>query len=684
MVGVVLDDRYRVIRRLASGGMSKVYIGHDERLDRPVAIKIMNADLAEDPAFIKRFTREARAAARIWHPNVVTVHDQGTDPEHGAVFLIMELVRGATLREVLRDRGTLKPAEALAVVELLLTGLGAAHREGLVHRDIKPENILIDDEGRLLVADFGLARAVAESAHTTHSGMGGAVFGTIAYLSPEQVVRGYADARSDVYAVGVMLYELLTGMPPYIGDNAVSVAYRHVNDDVPPPSEEVPDLPGEVDDLVIEATNRDPLKRPVDAQQMLAQVRRAQLLLNYEDTPLPTPPVPVALTGPSSGPSSSNAEPSTSGALTRGLDDLAAGGAHAEDADTERSPIRGAMTAHIGSVRALAVPGQDRGRQPRLGPTDDDGHLDDPPPTPAKAKRRGWLVAVSFLTVLLLVAGGTFWWFQYGRWTEVPNFAQASSSAQVTEIAKKADVALALQEPQFDEAVAPGSVISVTPKPGTRLVRGSDVKIVRSKGPERYTTASSMLGQPPEVVLAQLQKDFGDRITITQDKQYDDTHPAGTVSNFDPPPGTEMKPGSTLTMITSLGPSPIPMTHVTGKTPEEATKLLNDSGFVPTVSKDQEFSDTVPAGMVSRTDPVAGTQTQPGSTVTIVLSKGQDLIDVPDVIGMTSAKATDILQKAGFAVQKTTIFISLDLVAKQDPASGTKAKRGSTVTISVV
>lgn len=659
MVGVVLDGRYRVLRRLASGGMSKVYIGHDDRLDRAVAIKIMNADLAGDPAFIHRFTREARAAARIWHPNVVTIHDQGTDQAHNAVFLVMELVRGGTLRDILRAHGTLKPAEALTVVEALLTGLGAAHREGLVHRDIKPENILIDDEGRLLVADFGLARAVAESAHTTHSGMGGAVFGTIAYLSPEQVVRGYADARSDVYAVGVLLYELLTGRPPYVGDNAVSVAYRHVNDDVAPPSEEVPDLPGEIDDLVIEATNRDPLKRPVDAQQMLAQVRRARLLLGFEDTPMPTPPLPAALS-----------RPDLVGAPTE-VNNLAGTG------PGSHGPGRTALIGSDALPATVSAP-PDRA-DPRAGVAD---------PTnggrPVRRRRRRMFATISILVVVLLLAGGTFWWFQYGRWTSVPDFAKATSSKQVEKVAADAGITLDLQDPQFSETAAEGVVLAVQPKAGTRLLRGADVKVVLSKGPERYTTSSDMLGKSPDEVIAQLKAEFGDRITIAQDKQYDDTHPPGTVSNFDPPPGTEMKPGSTLTVITSLGKSPIPITDVTGTTPEEATKTLTDLGFAPTVSNTQEFSDTVSAGLVTRTDPVAGAQTQPGSPVTIYVSKGQDLVAVPSVIGMTSAKATETLQQAGFVVQKTTVFISLDLVAKQDPAGGAKAKRGSTVTISVV
>lgn len=658
MVGAVLEGRYRVIGRLASGGMSRVYVGHDERLDRPVAIKIMNADLAHDPAFVTRFTREARAAARIWHPNVVTVHDQGTDAGTGAVFLVMELIRGATLRAVLREYGQLTSAQALAVIEPLLTGLAAAHREGLVHRDVKPENILIDQHGRLLVVDFGLARAVAESAHTTHSGMGGTVFGTIAYLSPEQVARGYADSRSDVYAVGILLYELLTGEPPYRGDNAVTVAYRHVNDDVPPPSEVASETPGEVDDLVIEATNRDPLRRPADAEQMLASVRRTRLLLGIADEPVPTASSAVAI--PNEIPS-----------------------AQRDEAATPTNPL--ASRAAPDNTSAITA---DVDEQPRTGHTQivPQPAMTEPPvaqsEAPPKRPRRRWPWLIAAILVVVIGAG-SFWWFQFGRWTNVPNFAKATSSEQVRSVAESAGLKLSLPDQQFSETIPTGSVISVKPKSGTKLLRGAKVTVVLSKGPERYKTSSSQIGQDADTVLNKLKSEFGDKITITTDSKYDDTSPKGSVSSFDPPPGTPMKPGSSLTVIVSLGKAPIPMPDVTGLSPEAASTTLKQAGFVPTVSGTQEFSDTVVAGAVSRTDPSASTQTQPGATVTIVLSKGQDLVTVPNVVKMSSEAATKALEDAGFIVQKKQFFVTFDLVADQDPKGGTQAKRGSTVTISV-
>lgn len=666
MVGVLLDGRYRVERRLATGGMSQVYVGHDERLDRPVAIKVMNHDLASDPPFIARFTREARAAARILHPNIVTVYDQGADESHDAVYLVMELVNGGTLRDLLREQHALAPGEALAVIEPLLTGLAAAHADGLVHRDIKPENILIDANGRVLVADFGLARAVAESSHTTHSGKAGAVFGTIAYLSPEQVTKGYADARSDVYAVGVMLYEMLTGRPPYVGDNAVSVAYRHVNDDVPPPSEIDEQIPGEIDDLVITATTRDPLKRPADAGEMLRLIREARQELDLRDVAVPPvePPRPLAGARATTGDSDARTAHVSADVATR-------------DGDT-RAHDRNAPAANATPALALAEP-------------TDAAVADEPVPAEGATsvrpgrRRKRWLIPLVLLVIVGLLAGAGFWWMQYGRWTQVPDFSQANGQRAVSQLAKDADVSITLREAEFSETVAEGYPITIKPKAGTKVTRGSAVEIVLSKGPERYVIDPSYVGKPADEILAKIEKLVGDKVTLNVTEDYSETAPKDAIASFSPPAGTSLKPGDTVTVVVSQGRKPIPLPDVTGKSPDEATKTLTDAGFTPTVAPDPEFSDT-PSGQVARTDPVAGTEVQPGAgqPVTIVVSKGPDLVDVPPVKGKTTADAKAALEAAGFTVQVKTVFTTLGLVADQNPAGGTKAKRGSTVTITVV
>ncbi len=296
MLGAVLEGRYRVDAPLARGGMSSVYSGVDLRLDRPVAIKVMESAFAQDRAFIDRFELEARSAARLHHPNVVAVHDQGVDGEQ--VYLVMELVSGGTLRDLLRE-GRLPVPVAFSVLEPALSALASAHHAGLVHRDVKPENMLIGAGGVVKVADFGLVRAVATAGLTSDN----KILGTVAYLSPEQVSTGAADARSDVYSAGIVCYEMLTGAPPYVGDTPISVAYRHVNDDVPPPSELVADIPPALDDLVLRATRRDPALRPADATAFLDELIRTRNLLGLRKVPVPVPmPAPLPMRPPSGAP----------------------------------------------------------------------------------------------------------------------------------------------------------------------------------------------------------------------------------------------------------------------------------------------------------------------------------------------------------------------------------------------
>ena len=263
--GAVLDGRYRVDARIATGGMSGVYRGVDLRLDRPVAVKIMDARYASDEHFLTRFQREARAVARLKDPGLVAVYDQGAGAPGGQPpYLVMELVEGGTLRELLRERGPMPPHAVAAVLRPVLSGLAAAHRAGLVHRDIKPENVLISDDGDVKIADFGLVRALADAKITSTD----VILGTAAYLAPEQVATGDTDARGDVYAVGVLVYELLTGNTPFAGDSPLAVAYQRMDHDVPPPSSRITGVPRQFDELVAYATARDPAERFADAAEM--------------------------------------------------------------------------------------------------------------------------------------------------------------------------------------------------------------------------------------------------------------------------------------------------------------------------------------------------------------------------------------------------------------------------------
>ena len=285
LTGRLLDGRYRIGPRIARGGMASVYEATDIRLERTVAVKVMHPGLGDDDEFAARFVREARAAARLSHPNVVSVHDQGEDD--GVVFLAMELVPGHTLRDTITKESPMSPLRALALLEPVLSALAAAHRAGLIHRDVKPENVLIADDGRVKVADFGLAKAV--SADTQHTATGGVLIGTVSYLAPELVVDGRADARADVYAAGVLLYELLTGRKPHEGESPIQVAYRHVHHDVPMPSLLQPGIPDYVDALVARATSRDRDQRPADATVLLHHLHRVeQAPVSYTHLTLPT------------------------------------------------------------------------------------------------------------------------------------------------------------------------------------------------------------------------------------------------------------------------------------------------------------------------------------------------------------------------------------------------------------
>jgi len=283
LAGIVLDGRYRVDTLIATGGMSAVYRGLDLRLDRPVALKIMDSRYAGDQQFLTRFQREARAVARLKDPGLVAVYDQGLDSQHP--FLVMELVEGGTLRELLRERGPMPPHAVAAVLSPVLSGLAVAHRAGLVHRDIKPENVLISDDGDVKIADFGLVRAVAEAKITSTS----VILGTAAYLSPEQVATGDAGPRSDVYAVGILAYELLTGVTPFTGDSALAVAYQRMDNDVAPPGSVIAGVPSQFDELVLQATARDPAQRYADAMDMGADLDAIVDQLGLPDFRVPAP-----------------------------------------------------------------------------------------------------------------------------------------------------------------------------------------------------------------------------------------------------------------------------------------------------------------------------------------------------------------------------------------------------------
>ncbi|RBY85542.1 Stk1 family PASTA domain-containing Ser/Thr kinase [Blastococcus sp. TF02A-30] len=644
VVGLVLEGRYRLEERVARGGMSTVYSATDLRLHRTVAVKVMAEHLAHDPTFVDRFTREARAAAMLSHPNVVNVSDQGSD--QGLVFLVMELVRGRTLRDLLTARGRLTVAEAFAVLEPVLAGLTAAHRAGIVHRDIKPENVLIGVDGVVKVADFGLARAVVGNGTAQASQTGGVLIGTVAYLSPEQLERGKADARSDIYAAGIVLFEMLTGHPPYGGDTPLAVAYQHVHNDVPAPSEEVPGLPWQVDELVARSTRRDPGGRPIDAGAFLAELAALRKELGIEPVPVPT------------------------GRSTAGPGTLRPTNRPTRPRPHDRHPSAPGTAVMGASKRTSMLPA------PGAGPTTNVGGRRPPvrPGVPQHVRRRRARLAVAVVLLMVVTVGAIGWWFGSGRWTDVPALEGKSREAAVDLLQDAGLDPKPVEE--WSETVAAGAVISTDPGAGREAIRGTDVTVVVSKGPERYEVSPDLVGRPVAEVEAELTDSLPVQIQLAE--VYDDEIDAGLVAGFDPPAGTELKRDQVVTVNVSKGHAPVAVPDVRGQTPEQATANLEALGFTVERAADGRSAD-VDKGEVMAVDPAPGAAAPYRSTVTIQVSEGVPMVTVPDVVGMSEAEATAALQAAGLQVEATKFFG--DRVFRQSVKAGESVEQGTKVTI---
>ncbi|AWL37945.1 MULTISPECIES: Stk1 family PASTA domain-containing Ser/Thr kinase [unclassified Streptomyces] len=626
LVGQLLDGRYRIDARIAVGGMATVYRAMDTRLDRVLALKVMHPTLATDVAFVERFIREAKSVARLAHPNVVGVFDQGAQGAY--VYLAMEYVAGCTLRDVLRERGALQPRAALDILEPVLAALGAAHRAGFVHRDMKPENVLIGDDGRVKVADFGLVRAVGTVTDTT-----GSLLGTVSYLAPEQIEHGSADTRSDVYACGVVLYEMLTGSKPHTGDTAAQVIYQHLNEDVPAPSGAVPGLAAGLDALVAEATARDPELRPSDAVALLARSREARAALTEEQLDA-MPPQAVA-------------------------------GTH--DAAEDRTSViprvipEGQGTAHHTS--RLEMPPDGPPSRPRRG-----GRF-------ALDRRRGMFAALLALLLVLGVGSGV-WYINSGQFTQVPSLlGQTQKAAQE----RLTDAGLGLKgvERAYSDTVERGTVISSDPASGERIRGNGSVKLVISRGPE-VLKVPDVEGLPLPDARRQLKEAGFEQGMVT--REFSEEVARGEVVRTDPPVGTERHAGSGVALVVSKG-APVDVPDVTGLDVEDATAELAEAGLKAKVLPDRIEAPEA-AGEVAKQAPGGGAEAAKGDTVELTVSKGPRMVEVPDVTGSDVDEARDTLEEAGFEVKVDRPLLSFsDKVASQSVKGGEKAAEGSTVTI---
>ncbi|MEV4328963.1 Stk1 family PASTA domain-containing Ser/Thr kinase [Streptomyces sp. NPDC049597] len=633
LVGQVLDGRYRVDARIAVGGMATVYRAVDTRLDRVLALKVMHPDLATDATFVERFIREAKSVARLAHPNVVGVFDQGAEGAY--VYLAMEYVAGCTLRDVLRERGALQPRAALDILEPVLAALGAAHRAGFVHRDMKPENVLIGDDGRVKVADFGLVRAVGSVTNTS-----GTVLGTVSYLAPEQIEYGTADTRADVYACGVVLYEMLTGGKPHSGDTPAQVLYQHLNEDVPAPSALVPGLAVELDDLVASATARNPDIRPHDAVALLAQAREARAALDDEQLDA----VPPKARG-------ENAPADTA----------------PDDAPTDvilRALPREQPKVHH-TARLTMPPPSSRPPERRPGPAR--GPL----------ARRG-VFALIVAVVAFLGIGAGVWYINSGQFTRVPAVIGKTEKDARRQL-DRAGLEAGKVRHDFSETVPRGSVIDSDPATGERIRGNGSVTLIVSRGP-RIVQVPDVVGRPLAEAERELRAAGLAPGVVT--RKFDDSVPRGSVIGTDPEAGSSRSPDTAVSLVVSKG-APIDVPDVTGESVQDATAELEEAGLKVKVAA-QRINSPHEAGAVARQSAAEGTRLAAGDTITLTVSKGPRLVEVPDVVGDSVDDATAALEAAGFVVDVKKNFPFLgETVESQSVAGGDEAPEGSTITIKI-
>lgn len=637
LIGRLVDGRYRVRARIARGGMATVYVATDLRLERRVALKVMHGHLSDDTVFQSRFIQEARSAARLSDPHVVNVFDQGQDGE--MAYLVMEYLPGITLRELLREHRRLTVDQTLTIMDAILSGLAAAHRAGIVHRDVKPENVLLAEDGRIKIGDFGLARAT-----TANTASGAQLMGTIAYLAPELVTRGTADARSDIYSLGIMLYEMLAGEQPYKGEQPMQIAYQHATDSVPRPSAKNPSVPEQLDELVLWATEREPDDRPVDAAAMLERLRAVEKDLGL------APQVARAVSVGTAG----SASPAESRELTKVLPQTAA-------------------------VPSATVDEPDNAARLRAR-------------TRRRTARGAWI-----LVIVLLLAGGagfTGWYFGSGPGSlvAVPDVSNRSfDEAQALLVQEQLQ---AQRQDVTDRDIPAGTTVGSDPAPGERLDKNTVVTVLVSVGPATHDIPA-LSGRSADDVRGVLQAAY---VGVGDDPERQFTDAAdGTVlaasiipraggDAFACTDGCTVYEGDAATLVVSLGPIP----DVTGESQSAAERALDGVGLKTSVS--EEYSNSVASGVVIGIgDRDGGGNWRPGDTVPLRVSIGPKPVEIPgNIIGMSIRDAVAALDALGFEVNAGIDDGTLPLgfkywdiykVRATNPKAGTTAPQGSTITL---
>lgn len=674
LIGTVLNDRYRIDAKIARGGMAMVYRGTDLRLDREIAIKVMHEHLISDDTFVERFRREAINAGRLTHPNLVAIHDQARDGD--IVYLVMEYLPSVTLRRELKHRGTFTPRQAIVVLDAILAALEAVHSTGIIHRDLKPDNVLLGTDGQVKLADFGLARAVT-TATTTKT-----LIGTVGYVAPELVTRAGADARTDLYTVGIMFYEMLTGAQPYTDEVPIQVAYRHVHDTVPPPSDVVARLSPRLDALVLWATSKDPEDRPADAAEFrlaLAEARaemsEAELDLGDpqiaagEHSPVLTASIDLGEEVPKEKRSRTDEIPYLEGEEDDTEDAAADGADTDDDVDDAADPddvddkddaagaatiaASGAGVAGAGAAAVAASGAKDDSTA--ASASDDSADADESNDSsgeedsddeqeskdsesdrhdkaavvagsaaasagasPAKRRRRRVLTGLVAVVAVLALVA----WFVVANLPAptsiVPGELAGKPVEEVTSQLEDNDLKAEPKE-VFDDKVPAGTVIGTEPVSGAELAPDSSVTVVVSKGEEKFAVPK-LEGMSRDEAEGALKKVNLEVGKV--DEEFSDTVAKDTVISASQKPGKKLSKGEKIDLVVSKGVAPIPVPNVEGLTFEAAYATLAKRGF--RVGKDEVFSDDVPKGKVVSQFPKS-TESKPANSLIIVrVSKGKE------------------------------------------------------------
>nr|WP_281070270.1 Stk1 family PASTA domain-containing Ser/Thr kinase [Paeniglutamicibacter kerguelensis] len=664
--------------RIADGGMSTVYRAMDTRLHRTVAVKVLHAHMASDPVVLERFAAEAIISAGLTHPNIVGVRDHHVSGD--TAYLVMEYVRGLNLREVLAERGRFTPRQTLAVLQAICTGLSVAHAEGIVHRDMKPANVLISDDGRVKVADFGLARAA--SAHTNAT----TFFGTAAYISPELAVGDPADERSDIYAVGIIAYELLTGQQPFTSESAYGLAFKHINDRVPAPSAIVPGLSVELDELVAYCTNKDPEDRPQDASFLLSDLKQIQQSMTREQLDLDSETLGgiTDLIPPSAAPHTTvhdrlaqaqlfrNSAAETAAAALAGAAGETA--VHAPMSDASMSDATAALTASAPD----ATPGP-ASRFPEAAPLSDDRTQAMGAPSQETTLLQPRSDQTSVLSTRPGSAGGNT-----GQLAAVPAPGQRPLSArQAKKNARAAELAWKKQAQIPTHQLAPKSparrkwLIAVL----LTLLAAAVVAVglFFGMGPGAPFTIPQLRGLASADAISRLESQG---VAAATKEVFDEKIERGLVVGSEPAAGETIRRFQGLELNVSKGPELFAVPNLTGRKQADAEKDLKAAGLaLGEVSG--KYSEEVAKGVVISHKPTVGEKVRRSSKVALVVSRGPAPVDVPAVLGLSAAKANAVLKEAGLKGAEDSKAYSRTVpqgaIISQKPAGG-QAERGSTVT----